>query len=489
MKRRLEDSDYRQAAMDKGFIWLGSLPKNVNTATAWQCPKGHTWNAKYADVKYHGTGCPLCSKTAKKTSQDYESLARSRGYKWVGKVPVLVLEKTEWECNKGHRWQARYAGIQQGYGCPHCAGVTKKEEKDYIQAAVERGFVWVGPKVSSTHEKTGWKCHCGHIWNATYANIKHNQNGCPKCAGCIAKVASDYNELAKARGFKWLGPEVHAVNRQTKWQCPKGHIWKAAFSNIQIGQGCPKCAYEKRGEIFKIKPVDYKKLAKQRGFTWLGPEVNNSRTHTNWQCKLGHKWKTSYSTILRGRGCPICSNRLEKTPEDYFLVAKERGFKWAGPAVENTHLNTTWECSRGHQWTATYHNIKYSKSGCPYCLELINGQRVSKNQIKLAKLLSGDVNKSVGRYKIDVAIERNNHMVAIEYDSWYWHGGRERIDDVRDTYIISKGWRILRIRSNNKMPKLYEIEKALSEITMGKQKVILTLSDWGKGPAKALLEK
>jgi len=113
-------------------------------------------------------------------------------------------------------------------------------------------------------------------------------------------------------------------------------------------------------------PQDYHDLATERGFKWLGPEVANVRTKTRWECPKGHKWEVMYSHVRQGSGCPHCSGLARKEPADYHDLATERGFKWLGPEVAKVRTKTRWECSKGHQWEAAYNYIQ-SDGSCPYC--------------------------------------------------------------------------------------------------------------------------
>ena len=190
------------------------------------------------------SGLEFTKVAKRKTEKDYHDLAESRGFKWVGEVfPKNVITPTWWECEKGDRWEARYNSIQQGKGCPICAGSVRKTEKDYHELAKSRGFKWVGgylPK--NTGDPTWWECEKGDRWEAVYDNIQQG-SGCPICYGHVKKLEKDYHELAKNRGFKWAG-EVLPKNTKvpTSWKCKKcEHTWEAAYSNIQQGNSCPTC--------------------------------------------------------------------------------------------------------------------------------------------------------------------------------------------------------------------------------------------------------
>lgn len=112
---------------------------------------------------------------------------------------------------------------------------------------------------------------------------------------------------------------------------------------------------------------DYALLANERGCTWLGPEVPNTGTKTRWRCSEGHEWRARYDSIQRGHGCPVCGGTAPRTPEDYHVLATERGFDgWLGPEVPNVRTKTKWRCDQGHEWWATYNRIQQGY-GCPVC--------------------------------------------------------------------------------------------------------------------------
>ena len=262
---------------------------------------------------------------------------------------------------------ACYNRIQQGTGCPECARLASfgrdlrpKEPEHYHALAAERGFTWLGPEVANVHINTNWRCPEGHEWPAAYSSIQQG-SGCPECAGLKPKVSDDYGELAAQREFTWLGPEVANVHTKTNWRCPEGHEWPAAYANIQQGMGCPECAG------FKPKvPDDYRELAAQREFAWLGPEVSNVHTKTNWRCPEGHEWPATYDSIQGGSGCSACAGLKPKISDDYRELAAQRGFAWLGPEVPNVGTNTNWRCPEGHEWPACYSNVQQG-TGCPEC--------------------------------------------------------------------------------------------------------------------------
>jgi hypothetical protein len=347
------------------ILTLGPEVRNALILTEWQCEQGHCWQARYGDIQ-QGSGCPHCNNLLRKTPADYHTLAAERNFVWLGPEVPNIQTKTGWQCQQGHRWRAHYSSISRGSGCPHCAGHRPKTPADYQALAAERDFVWLGPQVANTLEPTEWQCQHGHRWRANYNSLSRG-SGCPYCArgnrpSTRAKTSADYYALAQKRGFRWIGPEVGDTVTPTGWQCPQGHSWQAQYSNIQHGTGCPHCA----GNARKVA-ADYHALAKKRNFVWLGPEVPNIQSPTGWQCPQGHHWQARYNNIQRGTGCPYCAGVVaKKTPDDYHTLAAQQGFVWLGPEVPNIQTKTGWQCTRGHQWQASYARIRQG-GRCPEC--------------------------------------------------------------------------------------------------------------------------
>jgi hypothetical protein len=352
-------ADYRALAKSRHLKWLGPMVSRIDIKTTWQCARGHQWQSKYSTIRQRG-GCPVCAGKIPKTPADYHALARQRGLSWCGPVVSKVSARTTWQCARGHDWQQTYNVIQQGSGCPICACRVPKTPTDYRTLAQARGLQWLGPEVSNTQTKTGWQCPHGHRWQATYNSLQQGR-GCPVCSGKARKMSDDYRALARVNGLKWLGPEVANVAAKTTWQCAQGHRWQATYNTIQQGCGCPVCAGNQ-----PRTSADYRALAKAHGLKWPGAEAPATREKTFWQCSHGHRFQAKYNTVQQGHGCPVCAGNKRKTPDDYRQLAADRGYRWLGPEVRTTHLKTRWRCSLGHEWQARYGTLQQGH-GCPIC--------------------------------------------------------------------------------------------------------------------------
>lgn len=355
----------------------------------------------------------------------------------------------------------------------------RKTSEDYHALAANKGCKWVGTMPSGIVHHTTWECDKGHTFTTTYATLRRSRHGCPVCAGNRPKTIQGYHAIAEHVGLEWLGPLPVNTKSKSEWRCPQGHLFKTSYASVSNshGTGCPICAGNRQ-----LAANEYCLMADKCGFIWLGPFVTSARAKTQWQCKNGHIWSISYEHIRRGDGCPYCNGNARKTPQEYHQLAKSKGYEWLGPEVNNTETKTQWRCPKGHLWETTY--FSFSTHNCPSCYDFVNGAAVSGPQRELWKMLGGTLNHPAGnRYTIDVAITVGGVNIACEWDCHYWHrifADTTAREVKRDTYLISQGWRVLRIKANIQLPTREQLDVAIQRLLDGDTYTEIVL-DWKGG--------
>lgn len=173
--------------------------------------------------------------------------------------------KVWWRCEMGHQWQAAVKSrASGGTGCPVCAGrMVIPGENDLASRFPAVAAQWhpalngtLTPKELSpySNRRVWWLCRQGHAYQAAVGARTANNSGCPYCTG--RRVLVGFNDLATVEpqvAAQWhptlngaLTPETVTIGSHKKvwWQCPEGHIWKAAI-HPRAGPkkcGCPMCA-------------------------------------------------------------------------------------------------------------------------------------------------------------------------------------------------------------------------------------------------------
>ena len=187
----------------------------------------------------------------KLTIEEMQSIAESRGGKCLSKVYLRVDKKLKWQCSKGHIWEAVPNNIKYGgTWCPECASKKKLTIEEMKSIAKQKGGKCLSKEYFSTDKKLKWECSKGHIWKVAINDIKYRGNWCPECAGNKKLKIEEMWEIAKSRGGKCLSEVYLRVDKKLKWQCNKGHIWKATTNDIKYrGNWCPECASNKSEKI------------------------------------------------------------------------------------------------------------------------------------------------------------------------------------------------------------------------------------------------
>ena len=164
-----------------------------------------------------------------------------------------------------------------------------------------------------------------------------------------------------------------------------------------------------------------------------------------------------------GQGCPYCKNLKIKTGlNDVFTKRPDLEEEWDWE--RNKHLDpynipagsdlkVGWVCRNRHRWDATITARANMYNSCPLCTN-----SVSFPERALAYYLSQFFTDVTRRHKID-GFEYDIYMpdenIAIEFNGWYWHLGREDIDNYKIELAKRKGIHFIRIDTLRDVPYNY----------------------------------
>ena len=226
-----------------------------------------------------------------------------------------------------------------------------------------------------------WQCPEGHIFKAAYSNLVRKKTGCAECFGNGRKTEQNYHSLAKKKGIIYLGPFPATTEANTTWGCDKGHEWQLTYAYIQQRYaGCKLCAH--------IAPERYEELAKDRGLKVVNipPFIKDKAT---FECSKGHTFDVSYSHLInrKGMGCAACHGNQKKTEADYHALAEKRGgATWHGPMPQNIRSKTLWQCKNGHLFMSRFNLFKTRDADCLECSDNPMTARQARNRRLKANL-------------------------------------------------------------------------------------------------------
>ena len=292
----------------------------------------------------------------------------------------------------------------------------------------------------------------------------------------MRKIIEEQYHSYESRGVAWRGTELPKnVRIKTIWWCLVcAYEWKTTYASIKQGSGCPSCARKAR-----ITEEGYRSF-EDRQVRWAGDALPKStKAATLWNCLIcGHEWKTNYNCIHQGGGCPKCAGQARKVSKDYHVLAGKKDVLWTGKFPQNTRAKTEWACKKGHVWETTHNSLSRALGGCPRCMSTYNGKMASSQQVAISEMLDGILNYKQDRIFIDVALL--DKRIAIEYDSWYFHGATEQKDKKRRRQLLNDGWKVITIRSKMLVPERGVLLQAIRDV-QDEGFVLITLEDWGKG--------
>ena len=174
---------------------------------------------------------------------DMQKLAAKRGGKCLSKKYINVITKLKWQCTKGHIWEVPPTYIKSGYWCPFCAGNAKLTIKQMQKLATKRNGKCISDKYINSQTKLKWQCEKGHKWEARPADVK-NGTWCPTCFGSFPFTIKQMKKMATNRGGKCLSNKYVNGITKLRWKCADGHVWEATPSNVGRGSWCPNCGFQ-----------------------------------------------------------------------------------------------------------------------------------------------------------------------------------------------------------------------------------------------------
>lgn len=317
--------------------------------------------------------------------------------------------------------------------------------------------------------KIWWKCSLGHEWESTVGN-RNKGSGCPYCSNY--KAWAGYNdivtvspELANEWNFgrnEGMNPTELTVgsHKIVWWKCKNGHEWQAEVKSRSAGNGCPYCSGR-----FAIKGINdlqtvYPTLSEEwnydrnGGLTPSDVSPNSGKT-VWWKCKSGHEWQTKIYDRSKGNGCPYCGNKKVLAGyNDLQTVNPNLAKEWhyeknnelaPTDVLPNSGKKVWWKCAKGHEWQQKIYH-RNNGVNCPVCKSERNTSLPEFALLFYLKRTGIEVVHSYKEqgYELDIYIP--SHKTAIEYDGYFWHKNKTRMDLGKNRQCEKDGIKLYRIR-------------------------------------------
>ncbi len=180
-----------------------------------------------------------------------KKFAQLLGGKCLSREYIDCETKCEFQCKAGHVFKMEPRHVKAGHWCNECgnARIGDKNRRLSLSDAQDAAVKHSGECLSTTYRgsqhKLKWKCSEGHIWDASFNQIRSgrwcNLCGCKQAGKKMRATLQSVQDAAAKRGGNCLSSEY--INNRTKleFECGRGHRWMARPGNIKSGKWCPKC--------------------------------------------------------------------------------------------------------------------------------------------------------------------------------------------------------------------------------------------------------
>ena len=380
-------------------------------------------------------------------------------------------------CKKdGCVWDATPGHILHGTGCPLCGGTLKKTHKQYVKELFEinSNIEVIGQYVDA---KTKITHHClihDFYFESTPCNLLNRKNGCLQCSNEKRRDSMKMSQEEYIQRVKEISPYIDVigkyVNMKTKTihRCNIHDIeWDALPERVLEGFGCKECGKEKYHQSRAKTTEEYIEDVKtiNPDIEVLGEYISN-RTPILHRCKIhDKKWNAMPNGILRGQGCYLCRNekisaKAYKTHEEYVndlanvnkdIVVIDQYIDCYTPILHRCLID-------GNEWYARPVTMLQG-GGCPVCSESKGERRIrlwlEKNNIEYIYQYKYEDCKDINILPFDFYLPTYN--ILIEYDGEQhfrpieYFGGQEKFelqqkhDTIKNEYCKNNGIPLLRI--------------------------------------------
>lgn len=237
----------RAIATKNNAVLVTTSVKSTKEKIQFKCARNHAV-VKSIDKLSTKPFCGKCSKedTAVKRQAEQlkfiKSVAKERGLHLLSPEYTNNTKLMEWKCSANHKFEANWSNVQQGGGCPYCAG--KKVFGGLLRranglASKNKGSL-LSKEVKYSHDKLKWRCENGHSFEARLDHV-YRGSWCFECAHGSRHTIRLMQVAASARGGRCV--KKISGTRKFLWECAEKHRWEASSHNVyNHGQWCPHCS-------------------------------------------------------------------------------------------------------------------------------------------------------------------------------------------------------------------------------------------------------
>jgi hypothetical protein len=403
---------YQNIAVKHGGVCLSTTYTHSKQKLKFRCLNGHEFETTPINIKHNNQWCLKCSTEKQRSGiEECKELAIKRGGECLDDTYNNQHFKMRWKCGEGHTWEARYLDIKRNnQWCPTCSsGIGERICRLFFEELFEAPFPkafpdWLindsGNKMELDGYNSKYNIAFEHQGEQHYTSKLHYSDN----VKLAKRIKDDLTKktLCEEQGIILI--EIPEIPRRLKLDDIKQCIYDDLIKR-NITPELKKClaSFQNKSidhnKAYILKPleplIDY---ANKKGGKLLSKSYLGIFEKLEFLCKNGHKFKKAPSHIIhREQWCPICSKIENKPPtknvEQIENLARLKGGELLSKSSLGAHSHHCWKCSKGHEFTSTPANVSQGK-WCPTCA---NENRIEKTRIEFETKFLKIINEKSGK--------------------------------------------------------------------------------------------
>lgn len=308
----LDHSAKLRAVADRfGFSCPDDQWQTWDTPLRFVCRNGHVLiRTPTLALAFGPRTCKECVGEA--CARKLRARAEAAGIRWLDQQWVKKNGQLTFECPLGHIWKTKHANIRRNLSCQVCyrkqcseASLALVEQLRAIAASHGGRYLSRSKRPEHHH----FRCAEGHEWEATSSRIKRGA-WCFPCGHqrrgkemLRSDGLSQLHHAAQQRDGVCLDDVYQGMAHRYCFRCDVGHEWRADGNSILSGSWCKECYRDNHNLTLEMA----REKARERGGQCLSTEYKNSATPMHWLCDRGHSWHAPFLTIRQGHWCHACA--------------------------------------------------------------------------------------------------------------------------------------------------------------------------------------
>lgn len=279
-------------------------------------------------------------------------------------------------------------------------------------------------------------------------------------------------------------PKTSRTKIQYKCDCC-GEIRSIAYKDwikrkyIELGDLCKDCAIKIKLPQAMLDKYGYDNCANV-------PSIINKKKNTNLE-KYSNEWSVASSKVRDNIASTLldkygCKNPMENESVKQKMINtnKERYGGNSPSCSQEVRAKIIQTCLEKYGAVNPYQSKEIQeKARLSRCK---NGNVPSSKPEKAVCDLLQDMygvsncyhNYPVGNLSLDCLLIVDNQRIDIEYDGFYWHKNREKQDRARNAVLMNEGYKIIRIKGNNRdtIPTKEQLQNAVDYLVKGNHHLV-----------------